>query len=234
MSLGSGALLVVAVGGPQQWTAAEANQLLAVPGLFGSGAGFGIDASGGSFNPSSIDYLGRVLTLAGSNSYSGDIAVSQGTLELANSSALINSTVEIDGANVLQFSPGLGTFFLGGLSGAKHLDLDDTSDGGVELIVGGNGQSTTFSGQITGDGSLTLAGSGKLVLAGTNDYSGSTYVAEGTLIAMTNYALADGSSISVGNTSLFAAAVPSSAVATVTGLNGGSVAVPEPSALASL
>ena len=50
---------------------------------------------------------------------------------------------------------------------------------------------------------------------------------------MTNYALADGSSISVGNTSLFAATVPASAVATVTGLNGGSVAVPEPSALAS-
>ncbi len=71
VSLGSGALLIVAVGGPQQWTAAEANQLLSVPGLFGPGAVFGIDASGGSFNPNSINYSGIVLTLAGSNSYSG-------------------------------------------------------------------------------------------------------------------------------------------------------------------
>ncbi len=186
-----------------------------------------------------------MLTLAGSNSYSGAVAVSQGTLELANSAALVNSTVEVNAANVLQFSPGVGTFLLGGLSGSKHLDLDDTLGGGAALIVGGNGQSTTFSGRITGGGSLTKAGTGRLVLSGSNDYSGGTNVAEGTLIAMTNYALADRSSVSVGNASLFAAAVPAADVPTAaladplrgcagSGLNDGAAAVPEPPALALL
>ncbi len=129
--------------------------------------------------------------------------MSQGTLELANSAALVNSTVEVNAANVLQFSPGVGTFLLGGLSGSKHLDLDDTLGGGAALFVGGNGASTTFSGDITGGGSLTMSGSGTLVLSGSNTYSGGTNVAGGTLIAANNEALADGSDLTIGNGGLF-------------------------------
>ncbi len=46
-----------------------------------------------------------------------------------------------------------------------------------------NGNDATLSGGITGTGSLTKTGSGALVLAGTNSYSGATLVQAGTLRA---------------------------------------------------
>jgi fibronectin-binding autotransporter adhesin len=234
VSVAGGAMLIAAVGGPQQWTAAEVNQLLAVSGLFGPGAAFGIDAGGGPFNVNSINYSGIVLAMTGSNSYSGVTAISQGTLELADSAALVNSTVEIDADNRLQFSPGIGTFSLGGLSGSHRLDLDNTSGGGVALVLGGNGASTTFSGEITGGGSLTKMGEGTLLLSGSDTYSGGTNVGGGTLIVTNNEGLTDGSSVSVGNASLFAAAVPAANIDKGGVLSGAAVAVPEPSALALL
>ncbi len=229
VSVAGGAMLIAAVGGPQQWTAAEVNSLLAVPGLFSPGAVFGIDASGGSFNVNSINYSGSVLALAGSNSYSGVTTVSQGTLELANSAALVNSTVSVNADNALQFSPGAGTFYLGGLSGSHRLDLDDTTGGSVALVVGGNGASTTFSGDITGGGSLTMSGSGTLVLSGSNTYSGGTYVAGGALIAANNEALADGSDLTIGNGGLLTSII--TAGQADPRFDQAAVTVPEPSSL---
>ncbi len=227
VSIAAGAMLVAAVGDPQQWTAANVDSLLAV---LSSSAGFGIDASGGSFNPNSINYTGRVLALTGSDSYTGVTTVSQGTLDLANSAALVASTVAVSLDKGLQFSPRIGTFYLGGLSGGKRLDLDDTGGDGVALIVGGDGQSTTYSGRLTGNGSLTWAGSGRLTLSGTsNTYSGGTYVVQGTLIATNSEALADDSDLTIGDGDMFAAI--DGAPLRPAGLN--EVApVPEPSALA--
>ena len=54
-----------------------------------------------------VDQDGRgTLVLSGSNSYSGGTTIGQGTLQLANSAALLNSTVAINADNGLQFSPG--------------------------------------------------------------------------------------------------------------------------------
>ena len=86
------------------------------------------------------------LVLSGSNSYSGGTTISQGVLQLANSAALLNTTVAINADNGLQFSPGVGTYYLGGLSGGNLLQLADTANGAVALVVGSNGASTTFSG----------------------------------------------------------------------------------------
>ena len=51
----------------------------------------------------------------------------------------------------------------------------------MALSVGGNGQSTTFSGNLTGPGSLTKTGPGTLTLTGANTFAGSTTVNGGTL-----------------------------------------------------
>ena len=52
---------------------------------------------------------------------------------------------------------------------------------GTTLTVGGGNQSTTFGSVITGGGSFVKAGSGTMVLAGQNSYTGGTEVAGGTL-----------------------------------------------------
>jgi autotransporter-associated beta strand protein len=53
--------------------------------------------------------------------------------------------------------------------------------GAHKLIVGSNELSTTFSGVIQGDGSLTKIGSGTLILSGANTYMGTTNVNRGML-----------------------------------------------------
>ena len=58
----------------------------------------------------------------------------------------------------------------------RHLLRSDKS-----LTIGGNNQSTTFSGQIIGGGSIVKAGSGTLTLTGNNTYSGGTTINGGTL-----------------------------------------------------
>ena len=193
-------------GRAQQWTTANVNSLLAVNGLFSSGASLGFDTNGGNFSLVSIGNgsLGLTvvgshsLSLTGSSGFSGGTNVSQGTLQLDNSAALLNSTVAINTDNGLQFNRGVGTYYLGGLSGSNLLQLSDTAGGAVGLVVGGNGASTTFSGEIAGSGSLTKVGDGGLVLSGSNDYLGGTTVEAGTLYMANSNAIAAGTNLTVG------------------------------------
>ena len=62
------------------------------------------------------------------------------------------------------------------------MNLTDISNAQTKsLTIGGNNQSTTFSGQIVGGGSIVKAGSGTLILTGDNTYSGGTTINTGTL-----------------------------------------------------
>jgi autotransporter-associated beta strand protein len=65
---------------------------------------------------------------------------------------------------------------VGSLAGSGALRL-----GSTQLSLGGNNQSTTYSGVITGIGSITKAGSGTWTLSGASTYSGGTTVSAGTL-----------------------------------------------------
>jgi fibronectin-binding autotransporter adhesin len=125
-----------------------------------------------------------IFVLGGSNGFSGLTTISQGALQLANSAALSNTTVAINAGNTVapvQFSPGIGTFVVGGLCGGSLLQLADTSGGTITLVVGGNGASTTFGGAISGNGALTKTGGGTLVLSGSGSYSGGTLISGGVL-----------------------------------------------------
>ena len=55
------------------------------------------------------------------------------------------------------------------------------SAGGISLIVGGNSSSTTYSGILSGSGSLTKTNGGVLVLTASNSYLGGTTISGGTL-----------------------------------------------------
>lgn len=87
-----------------------------------------------------------VLTLTGTNTYSGGTIVNQGSLQ--------------------------GT--TNGLQG------NISTSSGTSVIFDQN-TTGTYSGQISGTGSLTKTGSGTVIITGANTYSGNTIVSQGTL-----------------------------------------------------
>jgi fibronectin-binding autotransporter adhesin len=170
LQIGSGGATGTLGSGPVINDAALVFNLSGTPGFGGSISGSGALTKMGS----------GTLVLSGSNSFSGGTAISQGALQLANPAALLDTTVAININSGLQFSPGIGTFYLGGLAGGNTLKLADTAGGIIGLVVGGNGASTTFGGAISGSGTLTKVGGGDLVFSGSDNYS-TTLVSAGSL-----------------------------------------------------
>ena len=149
------------------------------------------------------------LTLSAANTFTGDTKINAGSLLLANSLALQNSTFDSSGAGSL----GLGILTaatLGGLTGSNNLALENTTPAAVALTVGGNNASTSYSGNLSGLGSLTKSGTGILTLSGTNSYAGNTTISGGVLAITTTaalpgydtagrYSVANGAMLAVGN-----------------------------------
>ena len=73
-----------------------------------------------------------------------------------------------------------GNESLGSLAGEAGVDI-----GAHALTVGGLDTSTTYSGAITGAGSLTKTGTGTLTLSGANSYAGGTTISAGGLVGTT-------------------------------------------------
>ena len=125
-----------------------------------------------------------VLTLTGNNTYTGTTTIDTGTtLEVGHTNALGTGTVTVNGRLDLHGY----SVTLGGLKGSSS-GLVTSSTTGPEasvVTVGGNGQTTTFSGVIE-NGSRTVAltkvGTGTLTLAGNNAYSGATTISAGALV----------------------------------------------------
>lgn len=114
--------------------------------------------------------------LSGANTFTGQTTISSGRLVVAHSLALQNSTVVLDGGQLLFASPGWATSAnpytatlytvtgpyvtsatLGGLTGGGSLSLDlppaylaITNQVGVTLSVGNNNRDTVYSGAISG------------------------------------------------------------------------------------
>jgi autotransporter-associated beta strand protein len=124
-----------------------------------------------------------VLPSAGSNT--GTVRVSGSSngrttkLQVANVNALQSATLDMAAGDLgtVEFTvAGTNTYSLGGLQGARSLAF-----GGNSLSVGGNNQSTTYSGTLSGSGLLTKVGNGTLTLSGSNSTSGGTTVSAGGL-----------------------------------------------------
>lgn len=137
-----------------------------------------------------------VLTLSGSNTYSGDTTIPLFVkLVTANSNAIpsgagtgtvnVNGTLDLSGTNAV----------INGLSGAGT--VDNSSGTAVTLTVGNGGASGNFSGSIqnSGGGSLSLVkvGTNTLTLSGGNSFSGGATLSAGQVTLGNGSALGSGS-----------------------------------------
>ncbi len=132
----------------------------------------------------SVNQIGSgTTTLTAANTVSGQTTISNGVLQLGNANALQNSTISIGVTNGLAFSPNIGTFTIGGLSGTANEQLEDPAiiTNPVTLLVGNNNSSTSYSGSLNGSGGITKIGAGTLTLTGANLYTGTTAANGGTL-----------------------------------------------------
>ena len=115
-----------------------------------------------------------ILTLTGTNTYSGPTNVNGGRLQFSGGSALADTSPLIVAANAIAgFLSGTET--IASLAGAGDVELNPGS-----LIVGAAGTSTSFSGVISGTGNLTKIGTGTLALSAPPTYTGTTSVNGGT------------------------------------------------------
>ncbi|MGD1017975.1 MAG: autotransporter-associated beta strand repeat-containing protein [Verrucomicrobiia bacterium] len=126
------------------------------------------------------------LILTGTNTYGGNTTINSGTVELNNSLAVQNSTVNDLLNNALTFGTPTA-YTLGGLAGTGNIGL-----GSIALSVGNNNSNTAYSGILSGSGSLTKIGTGVLTLSGANTYSGATTISGGTLKLGASNVIPDG------------------------------------------
>lgn len=145
-------------------------------------AGHAVTFSGQLTGAGGLKKLGdNALTLSSVNTYSGDTTIGGGSIILANANALQGSTLDYGNyGGTLSFGS-INVATIGGLKGSQDLSLANANSAAVTLSVGNNNQSTVYSGQLSGVGSLKKIGSGVLTLSGNNSYSGTTIVSAGTL-----------------------------------------------------
>jgi len=143
-------------------------------GIITSGASTGIAVGNTSGGLISVDAT-NALQFASVVNNSGSTAVFPG----GNS----GNTGTFQNLAGVQFGPSVTAATFGSLAGTGNFALVNTNaiPAAVALTAGGNNASTTYSGIISGTGSLTKTGSGALVLSGADTYSGATTITAGTL-----------------------------------------------------
>lgn len=116
------------------------------------------------------------LILSGKNSYSGMTNVSAGTLQAGQSGSFSqNSSFNVSTGAILDLTGFDQT--IGSLAGTGIVALGNNS-----LTTGANNGSSSFSGDIAGNGGLTKSGTGTFTLTGANSYLGSTTINAGKLV----------------------------------------------------
>ncbi|WP_028445790.1 DUF4347 domain-containing protein, partial [Chitinimonas koreensis] len=119
------------------------------------------------------------LTLTGNNLYTGATTVSAGGLTLNRVGGALDDNTSISVASGATLTVSADET-IDNLSGAGTVALGTSA-----LTIGINGSSSTFSGGITGSGTLTLDGSGTFTLSGTNSgQSWSMQVLSGGTVAI--------------------------------------------------
>jgi rhamnogalacturonan endolyase len=163
------------------------------------------------------------LTLAGANAFTGSTVIDGGTLILANTQALQDSTLNYNNeGGTLNFGA-LTSCTFGGLSGGETLSLTNTGGSGVALAVGNNGQNSAYTGGLSGSGgSLTKISTGTLILSGSSSYAGAT-VTTGGVLSISTGAVINGSTanITAGQLQINGGTLTSGVTSNITAGSGG-------------
>jgi autotransporter-associated beta strand protein len=139
------------------------------------------------------------LTLASANTFSGATTINAGAIQLNNTYALSNSTVNVNVFSGLTFANGIGSFVVGGIAGGTGFNLQDIFGGPITLLVGGNNSSSIYTGGIGGIGNLVKLGQGTLNFNGAQGSltnSGTITVSNGTLLV---YCATGSNTVTVAN-----------------------------------
>lgn len=116
-------------------------------------------------------------------------ATTSGETELnfgGTNGSLSGSTVDYQSTGgSIQFGGTTSSTSFGGLKGDKDLLLQNTAStpGAVALTLGGNNQSNTYSGVLSGPGSIIKVGTGTQTFTAENTYTGGTIINEGIILA---------------------------------------------------
>lgn len=214
---------VTTVNGPILLTAsaslgAQGNGIATVNGIISGGVGADLTIGGAVNGGSATGWQDGTIALAAANTFVGKATVNMGTLRLDNALALQNNTLNLNGITGSTGNPlGQATFnstvvgnafTLGGLEGYRPLALQNTASAAIALSVGNNNTSTTYTGNLTGAGSLLKIGSGTLTLSGplsgspavptsNSTFTGNITVSSGKLI---------GAAVRTGNNTVFGVA----------------------------
>jgi len=183
-------------------------------------AGGAVSFTGALSGTGGIEKVGAgAVSLGGTaqNTFTGNVTVTAGTLELAKTGAgvdalpasgnqgAIGDTAAVtiaSGAN-LSINGGVANTLeeIGSLAGDAGANLNVQQATAFTLYTGQNNATTTYAGTLTDSGgnlSLVKQGTGTMTLSGANTYDGDTTVSAGTLVAANNTALGN----TTGNTSV--------------------------------
>ncbi len=165
--------------------AANATLTIATVGTPSYNAILADGTGGGKLNLTINAGPGASQTLAGNNTFSGTTnVIGAGTLILASTNALQNSTLNMTVAGSVVFNLGVTNFTLGGLSGNANLVLEDNGNAPINVSIGNNGTNTLYTGVLSDNGvgsTLIKVGAGTLTLTNVPTYTGTTTVSAGTL-----------------------------------------------------
>jgi autotransporter-associated beta strand protein len=190
-ALGGGGDIVFS-GGVLQFGAANTSDYASR--IVGSGSAIALDTNGrdvtfsGSLaasNTGGLTKLGAgILTLSGSNVYTGMTMIGAGTIGLGHADALAGGGGIVFSGGTLQFGTANTSDYASRIVGS-----------GSAIAIDTNGQEVTFAGTLAASntGGLAKLGAGVLTLGGSNQYTGQTSVMNGTLRATSGSAFGSNS-----------------------------------------
>ncbi|MCE9589673.1 MAG: autotransporter-associated beta strand repeat-containing protein [Planctomycetes bacterium] len=156
------------------------------------------------------------LTLSGSNGFSGNVSISDGTVEVAGSSSMGSGKTVTFGNSSGVFDVTGQDVSINGVSGSGVLT---NSGGTARTLTVNNASANSFGGQVNGNLGLTKTGAGKLTLSGSNGFSGNINISDGTVEVAGSSSMPGGKTVTFGNSSGVLDLTGQSA--SINGINGG-------------